>query len=125
MEKADLSWFLTFDDGSSIGTEGAWRLVTPAGVAVTSEDHGHQFGLPAPVDAGCVAKAALGDKIVERYALDERTGDLALHLGGDTTIEFLTLSSGYEGWRTVHGNQEVICMGGGRLVELGGMDCVG
>ena len=56
VEKKDYSWFFTFDDGGSIATESFWRLITIEGVAVTSEDHGHQFGLPAPVDAANLAK---------------------------------------------------------------------
>ncbi len=114
VEKKDYSWFFRLDDGSSIATESPWRLITADGIAVTSEDHGHQFGLPAPVDAAQVVKACIQDKTVERFELDDRTGDLCLHFGM-TAIQFVTLSAGYEGWRTGHGDQQVICMGGGHL----------
>jgi hypothetical protein len=33
-------------------------------------------------------------------------------------LEFLNVSCGYESWRTAHGAQVVICMGGGGLHEL-------
>lgn len=115
VEKKDYSWFFTFDDGS-ITTESFWRLITEDGVVVTSEDHGHQFGLPAPVDAADVVKTKIGEKTVEQFALDERTGDLSLHFG-DINLQFMTTSAGYEGWRIVHGPQEVICGGGGHLLE--------
>jgi len=34
-------------------------------------------------------------------------------------IEFMNVSCGYESWRTVHGEQEVICIGGGGFMEFG------
>ncbi|MHB1033653.1 MAG: hypothetical protein ACYC35_15470 [Pirellulales bacterium] len=119
VEKKDLSWFFNFEDGSSLGTESAWRLITAEGVAVTSEDHGHSFGLPVPVDAGHVAMAKIAGRPVDRFLLDERTGDLSLCFGATLALQFLTLSSGYEGWRLVHGAQEIISTGGGRVAEPG------
>jgi hypothetical protein len=116
VEKKDYSWFFTFDDGSSIATESFWRLITTDGVAVTSEDHGQQFGLPAPVDAAELAKTKIGGTTVDRFTLDEQTGDLSICFS-DKTLQFVTTSAGYEGWRTVHGSQEIVCGGGGRLLE--------
>jgi hypothetical protein len=115
--KQDYTWFFLLDDGSNICTETFWRLVTSDGVAVTSEDHEQKFGLPAPVDAGKSAMEKIGDHSVERFELDERTGDLSLSFGANT-LQFLTTSSGYENWRAYHGNQEIICMGGGRLLPI-------
>lgn len=114
VEKKDYSWFFSFDDGGSIATESFWRLISTQKVVVTSEDHGHQFGLPAPVDAAEVVKKEVGGKVVDQFILDEQTGDLSLHFG-DTTLQFVTTSAGYEGWRTRHGSQEIICGGGGGL----------
>ena len=94
--KKDYSWFVTLDDGGSIGTEGAWRLVTAEGVFVTSEDHGHLFGLKTPVDACQRATAQIGKRPIERYEVDARTGDLSLSFGNATTVQFLQLSCGYE-----------------------------
>jgi hypothetical protein len=118
VEKKDYSWFFSFDDGS-IATESFWRLITTHGVVVTSEDHGQKFGLPAPVDAAEVIKKEVGGKVVDQFILDEQTGDLSLHCG-DKTLQFLTTSSGYEGWRALHGSQQVICGCGGSLTEFTG-----
>ncbi len=115
VEKKDYSWFFGFDDGSSIATESFWRVVTARGVEVTSEDHEHQFGLPAPMNAADVVKAKIGVETVDRFTFDECTGDLSLHFGNTTTLQFVTVSCGYEGWRALHGSQQVICKGGGGL----------
>ena len=115
VEKIDYSWLFVLDDGSSVGTESPWRLVTAQGIVITSEDDGHPFGLPAPVNAADRVTNTIGHNRISRFELRERTGDLVLYFAGDASIEFLNLSCGYDGWRTVHGRQEVICMGGGRL----------
>jgi hypothetical protein len=47
----DYTWFFVFDDGSTISTESAWRLLSSAEIIVTSEDDGHHFGFAAPVNA--------------------------------------------------------------------------
>ena len=52
VEKKDYSWFFVFADDISIVTESPWRFLDQDRIIITSEDHGHQFGLPAPVDAG-------------------------------------------------------------------------
>jgi hypothetical protein len=119
-EKIDYSWFFILDDGSSIGTESPWRLVTANGIVVASEDDGHPFGLPAPVNAVDRVTNTVGHNPIRRFELREGTSDLVLHFAGDAVIEFLNLSCGYEGWRTVHGQQEIICMGGGKLAKVGG-----
>jgi hypothetical protein len=118
IENKDYSWFFFLDDGSTVGTESVWRLITAKGIAVTSEDDGQPFGLPVPVNAAARVKDAVGQNPITRFELEKATSDLVLHFSNDTTIEFLNLSCGYEGWRTVHGAQEVICMGGGGLTEF-------
>jgi hypothetical protein len=120
VEKVDYSWFFVLDDGSSIGTESPWRLVTVKGIVVTSEDHGHAFGLPAPVNATERVTKTVAQSHVSGFELKEGTSDLVLHFENSASIEFLNLSCGYESWRTVHGQQEVICMGGGGFTIIGG-----
>lgn len=118
MGKQDYTWFFDFDSGGSITTESTWRLVTVEGIKATSEDHGHQFGLPAPLDAIDVLKKAIGQQTITQYKLDPITGDLLLIFDTKCELQFLNLSSGYESWHIVHGAQEIICMGGGKLHVL-------
>jgi hypothetical protein len=120
VEKTDYTWCFVLDDGSTIGTESPWRLITAEGIVVTSEDDGHLFGLPAPVNAGDRVTTTVGHNPITRIELREGANDLLLHFATEATIEFLTLSCGYEGWRMVHGQHEVICMGGGGLADTGG-----
>lgn len=112
--KKDYTWFFVFD-GGSITTESTWRLVTAEGIKASSEDHGHKFGLPAPLDAIDETKKTVSQQTIKQYNLNARTGDLSLHFNGDCELHFLNLSSGYESWHIVHGTQEIICMGGGKL----------
>lgn len=118
MGKQDYTWFFVFDGGGSITTESTWRLVTAEGIKVTSEDHGEKFGLPASLDAINIIKKEIGQQKIEQYKLDPRTGDLSLILDNTSELQFLNLSSGYETWHIVHGAQEIICMGGGKLHEI-------
>jgi hypothetical protein len=117
IEKMDWSWFFRLDDGSVIATESTWRVVTPQGVVITSEDHDQQFGRPAPVDAADVARKEIAGLAVSGCDLDSKTGDLNLEFGS-VRLQFLCLSRGYESWRTTHGIQDVVCTGGGKIVEF-------
>ncbi len=117
IEKIDWPWDFRLDDGSVIATESTWRIVTPRGVVVTSEDHDQKFGLPAPLDAASVARKEIGELAVTAHNLDSKTGELSLQFGS-VSLQFLCLSGGYESWRTTHGTQDVICTGGGKIVEF-------
>lgn len=116
--KQDYTWSFTFPDGGWIVTESGWRLVTADGIAVTSEDHGHVFGLPSPVDAGSRVHLAVGAKKIEAIRIADRTSDLILEFEDGVSLEFLNLSCGYESWRAQHDSEEVICMGGGQLATF-------
>jgi hypothetical protein len=117
-EKVDSSWFFSFGNGGSIATESPWRLIANGAISVTSEDHGQNFGLPAPVDAGKHVLNTLQGHPVTTYSLNDSTGDLSLSFTADIVLQFLNMSSGYEAWRSKHGAEEVICMGGGKLTEF-------
>jgi hypothetical protein len=117
IEKMNWSWSFRLDDGSIIATESTWRIVTPQGVVVTSEDHDQQFGRPAPIDAVGVARKEIGGLAVTAYDLDARTGDLNLEFGS-ISLQFLCLSRGYESWEAKHGTQWLVCTGGGKIVDF-------
>ncbi len=117
VEKKDYTWFFRFDDGTVIGTEDSWRLIANGRIAITSEDHGHQFGLDSPVDAAAVVKAKTNGKTVGRTLVDNNTGDLTLFMES-TFLTFFCLSAGYEAWRITHGETEFICKGGGKVVKI-------
>jgi hypothetical protein len=116
--KKDYTWFFVFSGGGCISTESAWRFVKVDHIHVTSEDDGQLFGLKEPINAGsCVLEATREANVLE-CRVTSSTADLQLEFGGGTRLEFLTMSSGYEAWRTQNGSGVVFCTGGGKLTVL-------
>jgi hypothetical protein len=113
--KHDYTWSFTFSDGARVTTESSWRLLTKEGVSVTSEDDGQLFGLKDPVDACARVIAAVGDRKITECRLEERTSDLSVRFGDDVTVQFLTMSCGFESWHAQIGDEEIVCMGGGEI----------
>lgn len=62
VERKDHSWIFVFAGEIAIVTESPWRFLTANAIAVASDDHGHQFGLPAPVDAAERVLAAVSTR---------------------------------------------------------------
>jgi len=77
----------------------AWRLIGAKSIIVTSEDDGHQFGLPSPGDAEKSANDALAEAKIVAVEVDARTGDCTLRVGDALTLQLLTMSMGYETWQ--------------------------
>jgi hypothetical protein len=115
--KDNCMWSFLLDDGSCVGTDSPWRLVMADGVVVTSEDDGHPFGLGAPVSAVERVMGTVAGRAIIEFEVRKGTCDLILRLPGEVWIEFLNLSCGYEAWGTRHGEQNIVCYGGGRLME--------
>jgi hypothetical protein len=115
VERKDYSWFFSFASDISIATESAWRLIRESHIVTTSEDHGHQFGLPAPVDAAMVVMTNTANCVVEKATLSAFPGDLIIEFSGQTCLHLLQMSAGYESWRIVANGAETICTGGGAL----------
>jgi hypothetical protein len=115
METLDYSWFFRFGEPLLIATESPWRFITPDGIIVTSEDHGHQFGLPHPVDATERVMSRLAGLHVQSVSCDAKTGDLFVSFGERLYLQFLQLSCGYESWRAFTSEGQSICIGGGKI----------
>ena len=115
LEKKDYSWFFHFGERITIENESAWRFIADGHILVSSEDHGHQFGLPSPVDAVAETLSRTARRVVHTAFIDDVTGDLHLDFEGDMQLQFLQMSSGYESWRLSLPGAEIICGGGGRL----------
>ena len=81
VEKLDYSWFFTFGESLLIATGSLWRLITPEKIAVSSEDHGHKFGLPQPVDASESVLPRLASLKVQTISIDGQTGDFVRRNG--------------------------------------------
>jgi hypothetical protein len=105
----------SFEFGPGVlGVDCLWRLVAGGRVALTSQDHGQQFGRPAPVDAYAESASLLRGRRVTAARLREDTADLVLEFDGGVLLEVVTDSSGYEPWNfTAPGTHLVATSGGG------------
>ena len=118
VEKRDYSWIFRFGDDAGVMTESAWRLMDGNRIVVASEDHGHKFGLPAPVDAVSKLQSFIVGRTVEAAEISMSSGDLIVAFGGTMQLQFLQLSSGYESWRLSVQGAETICTGGGGVAHF-------
>jgi hypothetical protein len=112
IERLEKPWAFTFTDSVVLMVECLWRLLEGDRLVVTSEDHGHQFGLPAPVDAVACVQACLADAQVAGVEYREGTNDLRLIFASGRTLEVLPTSRGYEMWHLYHNGQELHAVGG-------------
>jgi hypothetical protein len=95
-----------------------WRVVSGGRLVLTSQDHGQQYGLPAPVDAYSVAASLLQERSVTVARLREETADLVLEFGGGILLEILADSSGYEPWNLTGPGVHCVALGGGGLADF-------
>lgn len=92
-------WVLSLSGGGSISTESVWRLLTLDGMAVSSADHGHPLGLPAPVDAAALAMLVTSTSPIVAARVDPRAPDLIVQFENKSVLQVLATSTGYECWQ--------------------------
>ena len=97
--KHDYSWEFVFSEGVRLQVECLWRLVVSSKLLITSEDHGHQFGRPAPVDCLGELRRQIVGAVVEAVKVRAGTIDITLDLGSDRILEVIPTSAGYEAWQ--------------------------
>jgi hypothetical protein len=115
LTRRESDWVLDFDKGVHLVIACLWRLVEAGRIRVTSEDNGHQFGLPAPVDAAAEVNRRLAKASVAAVELREGTLDLELHFDSGHVFQIIPDSSGYEAWDLSKGSSQFIAVGGGEL----------
>lgn len=109
-------WSFSFGLGVGIGAECPWRLLKDGRMAISSEDHLQQYGLPAPIDAAAVATDTLASRAIVQVEVKDGTADLVLEFADGIRLEFLSISSGYESWGvTTPSGFQVVAQGGGQL----------
>jgi hypothetical protein len=111
-------WVFTFEPDCVLAVECLWRLLESQRIKRTSEDHGQQFGLLAPIDAAVDMTKLLVNRAIKNVELDESTLDIRITLEGDYVLEVIPDSSGYESWNLQLADQQWIAQGGGNLVEF-------
>lgn len=111
----------TFDFGGGIlQVDCLWRLVLGGRLRWTSGDHGHQYGLPAPVDAAAEAQKLLLGRRVVSSRWREGTSDLFVRFEGDVELEVIANSAGYEPWNLHAPRVFLVAIGGGGIADLSG-----
>ena len=110
------TWFVAFGDSLCISVGCPWRLIHDGSIAVSSDDHRQQFGLPAPIDAAERATSLLAGLPVQRVQVREGTADLLIDFERDWRLEIIPFSSGYESWQiSTPSGKNVVATGGGEL----------
>ena len=92
-------WRFSLGTHESLAVECLWRILRAGRIVLTSQDHGHSFGLPAPVDAARNAMKALLEVRVTNAQICEPTADFRITLGSELSLEIIPDSSGYESWQ--------------------------
>jgi hypothetical protein len=115
----EYSWTFAFDHGVSVKAECLWRLTEKGRIKVTNQDDGHQFGLPARVDAVLEVNQRLAGAPVTSVALREGTLDLEIQFDTGHRLQLIPDSAGYEAWAVYEPSREFIAVGGGELTSLG------
>jgi hypothetical protein len=87
---------IAFTDGTKVDAQ-FWRLGKEGRPMVSTFDHRHQYGLPAPIDALEVLRGELIGKKVSEAAMDGATGDLRFDFEGGVLIEIFNFTA-YEIW---------------------------
>ena len=106
--RREYDWVLDFGDDLAIVVETLWRLRDENRILVTSDDEGHQFGLPAPLDAEAAANDRLNGVAVVSLNDAAVTPDFTIHLDGGLAVDVIARSAGYESWQTSFGGAPII-----------------
>jgi hypothetical protein len=116
-EPLDYDWLFRFSGDVTVQTGSAWRLLDHSRLKVTSDDHGHSFGLPEPVDAAARVMSTTAARPVRAASIVVKSGDLLIDFGDEVQLQLLQMSCGYESWHLRIGETQVTCCGGGRVVQ--------
>jgi hypothetical protein len=111
-------WSLKLADGGLIGTESLWRIIETGRFTVCSKDHGHKFGLPAPVDSTSRAMSVLSGAIVTNVEIRKDTMDLIIQLNGERRLEIISYSHVYQTWDVNDPFGHEFIAEGGRICEI-------
>lgn len=111
-------WSFKFGQKTGISVECLWRIVKDGRVVLTSGDHGHQFGLPAPVDAAARCTELLSKQSVAAVQLREATADLLIEFADGLRLEVIPDLVGYESWQLNDpSGMSYVAQGGGQICK--------
>ena len=120
LTRREFDWLVAFDQDVEIVVTCLWRLIESGRIRFTSNDDGHQFGLPAPVNAAAEVNRRLAGAAVVRVGLRQGLLDLELQFNTGHALQIIPHSAGYEAWNVYRGNRQFTAVGGGELAIFGG-----
>lgn len=91
-----------FSDGTKLRAT-YWRLIVNDKAGVSSFDHGHKYGLPAPIDAIDELNKTLCNKLVTDTSLDSKTGDIVFRFSEGVVLQVLNFTA-FEVWEITFPN---------------------
>ncbi len=118
LTRREFDWVLELDHDTQIVVGCIWRLIEAGRIRWTSEDHGHKFGLPAPVDAAAEVNKRIAGRSISRAELRAGTLDLDLHIDTGCVLQIIPSSAGYESWNVSSPIGCFVSVGGGELSVL-------
>jgi len=111
-------WTFQFRGGGVIHVECPWRLLRHDVLALSSQDHAQEYGLPSPVDAALELARHLEGRSVAGVSVIGGTCDLVIRFGSDDQLQILPFSTGHESW-------ESFSPSGFHIVARGGQELTG
>jgi len=112
----DGAWTFCFVDKGYINVECPWRILSEGRTTLSSDDHGQQYGLPAPIDAAAEATKLLSAVKIDAAQLRVGTSDILIDFSGNLRLEIIPISSGYEGWQMKNPfGTQFFAQGGGQV----------
>lgn len=112
-------WLFEFNKGAIIRISTPWRIIDTKQIRQTSDDEGHIYGLPKPVNvAKNVMEMLKGKKIIE-FSTDTITADIVFKFEDNLKIQTFGNSSGYEPWYMWFKNkEEYVATGEGKIYRV-------
>jgi hypothetical protein len=111
-------WLFAFDGEVRLTVECLWRLIEAGHIRITNQDHGQQFGLPAPVDVLAEVNSRLAGAAIQAVKLEPCLLDLELRFSSGHVLQIIPESSGYEAWQLTDRQRFFIAGAGGELMEI-------
>jgi hypothetical protein len=102
----------------SLAVDCLWRIISNRQVQCTSLDHGHQYGLPEPIDAYAEAHKHLCGKRVVAVHFKSGPSDLTLEFETGCVLELLQEHAGYEPWNLQGAGIHSIALGSGEIADF-------
>jgi hypothetical protein len=114
------SWLIHFTSDVIVNIEGFWRLLEKNQIVFVSMDHGHLFGLAAPVDLAKEMTSKLENIQLLEIKVEDEIGDLTLVFDDNFRMQIFIASTGYETYQVSSGKITYIGLGSGEIAIFEG-----